>query len=153
MSAGRSPAPFARGFGRGKRDKSCLLPVLLKILFLRLEHVHKQVDVLLVNQGASVRCPQGHQQSAPQCTWKFLVLCWRHRMQVQRIHPQEYALHSGSQIELQVDSERRSIQELTVIVDSQRMDHTITGCEQSRRDQVLLREELSEQNRDLREAL
>ena len=30
------------------------------------------------------------------------------------------------------------------------IDHTITGCEQSRRDQ-LLQEELSEQNRDLRE--
>ena len=31
------------------------------------------------------------------------------------------------------------------------IDHTITGCEQSRRDQLLLQEELSEQNRDLRE--
>ena len=30
--------------------------------------------------------------------------------------------------------------------------HTFTGCEQSRRDQLLLQEELSEQNRDLREA-
>ena len=30
-------------------------------------------------------------------------------------------------------------------------DHTMTGCEQSRRDQLLLQEELSEQNRDLRE--
>ena len=51
--------------------------------------------------------------------------------------------------ELQAESGRRSIQELTGIVDSQRMeiDHTITGCEQSRRDQLLLQEELSEQNR------
>ena len=31
------------------------------------------------------------------------------------------------------------------------IDHTLTGCEQSRRDQLLLQEELSEQNRDLRE--
>ena len=31
------------------------------------------------------------------------------------------------------------------------MDHTITGCEQSRRDQLQLQEELSKQNRDLRE--
>ena len=37
--------------------------------------------------------------------------------------------------ELHADSDRRSIQELTGIIDSQRMemDHTITGCEQSRR--------------------
>ena len=32
------------------------------------------------------------------------------------------------------------------------IDYTITGCDQSRRDQLLLQEELSEQNRDLREA-
>ena len=32
------------------------------------------------------------------------------------------------------------------------IDHTITGCEQSRRDQLLLQEELSEQNRHLRGA-
>ena len=31
------------------------------------------------------------------------------------------------------------------------IDHTITGCDQSRRDQLLLQEELSEQNRALRE--
>ena len=31
------------------------------------------------------------------------------------------------------------------------IDHTFTGCEQSRRDQLLLQEELSEQTRDLRE--
>ena len=31
------------------------------------------------------------------------------------------------------------------------IDHTITGCEQSRRDQLPPQEELSEQNRDLRE--
>ena len=55
--------------------------------------------------------------------------------------------------ELQADSDRRSIHELTGIIDSQRMeiDHTITGCEQSRRDQLLFQEELSEQNRALRE--
>ena len=31
------------------------------------------------------------------------------------------------------------------------IDHTFTGCEQSSRNQLLLQEELSEQNRDLRE--
>ena len=56
--------------------------------------------------------------------------------------------------EFQAKSERRSGQELSGIIDSERreIDHTITGCEQSRRDQLLLQEQLSEQNRDLREA-
>ena len=55
--------------------------------------------------------------------------------------------------ELQAESDRRSIQELTGIIDSQRVeiDHTITVCDQSRRDQLLLQEQLSEQNRALRE--
>ena len=55
--------------------------------------------------------------------------------------------------ELQAESDRRSIQELTGIIDSQRMEieHTITRCEQSRRDQLPLQDEISEQNRDLRE--
>ena len=46
------------------------------------------------------------------------------------------------------------IQDLTGIVDSQRreIDHTIAGDEQLRRDQPRLHEQLSEQNRDLREA-
>ena len=56
--------------------------------------------------------------------------------------------------EFQADSDRRSIQELTGIIDSQRreIDHTIASDEQLRRDQLLLQEQLSEQNRDLREA-
>ena len=57
--------------------------------------------------------------------------------------------------EFQADSDRRSIQELTgIIFDSQRMeiDHTITGCEQSRLDRLLPQEEMSEQSRDLLEA-
>ena len=51
--------------------------------------------------------------------------------------------------EIQADSDRRSIQELTGIIDSQRRenDHTITSDEQSRRDQLLL-QQLSERNRD-----
>ena len=55
--------------------------------------------------------------------------------------------------EFQAESDR-SIQELIGIIDSQRreIDHTVTGCEQSRRDQLFLHEQLSEQNRDLREA-
>ena len=55
--------------------------------------------------------------------------------------------------EHQAESDKRSIQELTGIIDSQRMeiDQTRTGCEQSRRDQSLLQEEMSKQNRALRE--
>ena len=57
--------------------------------------------------------------------------------------------------EFQADSDGRSIQDLTWITDTQRMeiDHAITSDEQSRRYQLLLQEQLSEQNRDLREAL
>ena len=57
--------------------------------------------------------------------------------------------------EFQADSDRGSIQELSGIFESQRreIDHTFEGDEQLRRDQLLLHEQLSEQNRDLREAL
>ena len=56
--------------------------------------------------------------------------------------------------EFQADSDKRSIQELNGIIESQRResDHTIAGHEQLRRDQVLLQKQQSEQNRDLREA-
>ena len=56
--------------------------------------------------------------------------------------------------EFQADSDRRSIQELNGIIESHRreIDHTIASDEQLRRDQLLLHEQLSEQNRDLREA-
>ena len=56
--------------------------------------------------------------------------------------------------ELQAESDKRSIQELNGIIESQRreIDHALAGDEQFRRDQLLLQEQLSEQNRDLREA-
>ena len=56
--------------------------------------------------------------------------------------------------EFQADSDGRSIQELYGIIESQRrkIDHTCASDEQSRRDQLLLQEQLSRQNRDLREA-
>ena len=56
--------------------------------------------------------------------------------------------------EVQPDSDRRSIQELNGIIESHRrtIDHTIASDEQSRRDQLLLQEQLPVQNRDLREA-
>ena len=56
--------------------------------------------------------------------------------------------------EFQADSDRRSIQELNGIVESQRreIDHTLASDEQLRRDKLLLHEQFSEQNRDLREA-
>ena len=54
--------------------------------------------------------------------------------------------------EFQAVSER-SIQELTGIIDSQRgeIDHTMASDEQSRRDQLLLQEQPSKQNREMEE--
>ena len=51
-------------------------------------------------------------------------------------------------------SDRRSIQELNGLIESQRreIDHTIAGDQQFRRDQLLLQEQLSKQNRGFREA-
>ena len=56
--------------------------------------------------------------------------------------------------EFQVDSDRRSIQELNGIIESQRreIDHTLASDEQLRRDQQLLHEQQEEQNRELRDA-
>ena len=56
--------------------------------------------------------------------------------------------------EFQADSDRRSIQELSGIIDSQRreIDHTDVRDEQLRQDQQLPHEQLLAQNRDLREA-
>ena len=55
--------------------------------------------------------------------------------------------------EFQADSDRRSIQEFSGIIESLRreIDLVLAGDEQFRRDQQLLHEQLSEQNRDLRE--
>ena len=56
--------------------------------------------------------------------------------------------------EFPADYDRRSIQKLNGIIESQRreFDHTLACDEQLRRDQQLLHEQLPEQNRDLREA-
>ena len=56
--------------------------------------------------------------------------------------------------EFQADSDKKSIQELCGIIESQRkeIDHSLACDEQLRRDQQLLHEQLSEQNWDLREA-
>ena len=56
--------------------------------------------------------------------------------------------------EFQADFDWRSIQEVSGIIESQRreIDHTLACDEQLRRDQQFLHEQLSEQNRDLREA-
>ena len=52
------------------------------------------------------------------------------------------------------DSDRRSVQEFNGIIESQRreIDHTLASDEQLRQDQLPLHEQLSAQNRDLREA-
>ena len=56
--------------------------------------------------------------------------------------------------EFQADHDRRSTQELNGVIESQRREiyRAHQGDEQHRRDQPLLHEQLSEQNRDLREA-
>ena len=56
--------------------------------------------------------------------------------------------------EFQTDSDRRSIQELSGIIESQRrqIDHTLTCDEQFRQDRQLLHEQLLKQNWDLCEA-
>ena len=68
----------------------------------------------------------------------------------------KFSLKSGlrSRSTISSRSDRRSIQELSGVIDSQRreIDHALAGDEQSRRDQLLVQEQLSEQNRDLREA-
>ena len=48
--------------------------------------------------------------------------------------------------ECQADSDRRSIQEVVGIIDSQQreIDHTVASDEQFRRDQLLFQEQLSE---------
>ena len=56
--------------------------------------------------------------------------------------------------EVQADDDRRSIQELSGIIESQRreIDHALAGDEQLRRDQQLLHAQLLQQNWELREA-
>ena len=56
--------------------------------------------------------------------------------------------------EFQADYDRRSIQKLNGVIESQRgeINRALAGDEQLRRDQQLLHEQLLEQNRDLREA-
>ena len=55
--------------------------------------------------------------------------------------------------EFQADHDRRSIRKLNGSIESQRseINHTLAGEEQLRRDQLLFHEQLSEQNRELRE--
>ena len=77
------------------------------------------------------------------------ILLERQKEQILAVFRAEIHKH-----EFQADSDRRSIQELSGIIESQRreIDHALAGDEQLRRDQQLLQEQLSEQNRDLREA-
>ena len=76
------------------------------------------------------------------------ILLERHKKQILAEVRSEIQKH-----ELQAESDRRSIQELSGIIHSQRreIDHTTTGCEQFRRDQLLVQEEISEQNQAFRE--
>ena len=67
------------------------------------------------------------------------ILFERHKEQILAEVRSEIQKH-----ELQAEFDRRSIQKLTGIIDFERMkiDHTITVCEQSRGDQLLLQGEM-----------
>ena len=80
---------------------------------------------------------------------RFRILFERHKEQILAEVRTEIQKH-----EFQADSDRRSIQDMNGIIESQRkkIDHTVAGDEQLRRDQLLLQEQLPKQNRDLREA-
>ena len=80
---------------------------------------------------------------------RIRILLERHKEQILAEVWSEIQKH-----EFQGDADRRSIQELIWITDSQRreIDRAVTSDEQSRRYQLLLQEQLSEHNRDLREA-
>ena len=80
---------------------------------------------------------------------RIRILLERHREQILAEVRTEIHKH-----EVQADSDRMSIQETNGIIESRRreIDRTIASDEQLRRDQLLLQEQLSEQNRDLREA-
>ena len=69
------------------------------------------------------------------------ILLERQKEQILAVFRAEIHKH-----EFQADSDRRSIQELNGITESQRrqIDHTIVSDEQLRRDQLLLQEQLSE---------
>ena len=77
----------------------------------------------------------------------------RVRTKVRFVSKTEFKSRQIQKHDLQAESDKRSIQEFTGIVDSQRMeiDHAITRCEQSRREQQLLQEAPLEQHRALRE--
>ena len=80
---------------------------------------------------------------------RIRILFERHKEQILAEVRTEIQKH-----EFQADCDRRSIQDMNGIIESQRKksDHTVAGDEQLRRDQLLLQEQLPEQNRDLREA-
>ena len=99
----------------------------------------------LSSLGSSSREKPGRDSENEQ----FRILLERHKEQILADCRAEIQKH-----EFQADSDRRSIQELSGIIGSQRreIDHTLARDEQLRRDQLLLHEQLLEQNRDLREA-
>ena len=77
------------------------------------------------------------------------ILLERQKEQILAVYRAEIQKH-----EFQADYDRRSIQKLNGVIESQRgeIDRAHQGDEQLRRDQQLLHEQLLEQNRELREA-
>ena len=83
------------------------------------------------------------------CNETIRILLERQKKQILDDFTAEIQKH-----EFQADYDRRDIQELSGIIESQQreIEHALASDEQLRRDQLLLHEQLSEQNRDLREA-
>ena len=125
---------------------------------VRSEKIQRTWDklVTLMKKVCCQLSPFSHVQVRGDPSTNQVQTCLKNGNQVATQKKEQILAEVRSEIqkhELQAESDKRSIQELTGIIDSQQMeiDHTVTGCEQSRRDQLLLQEELSEQNRALRE--
>ena len=103
--------------------------------------VGDQFDSLISNVKENLRCSSENEQ--------VRILLDRQREQILADCPAEIQKH-----EFQADRDRRSVQELNEVFESQRGEiyRAHQADEQHRRDQTLLHEQLLEQNRDLGEA-
>ena len=138
---------FSLSSEKNQRTWDKLVTLMMKVCYQLSLFSHEQVRRNLCTNQVQICLKNGNQVA----TWKTSKSGFSLKDKKEQILAEvrsEIQKH-----ELEAESDRRSIQELTGIIDSQRMeiDHTITRCEQSRRDQLLLQEEISEQHRDPRE--
>ena len=101
----------------------------------------EQFDSLISNVRENPRRSSDNEQ--------IRILLERQREQILADCQAEFRKH-----EFQADNDRKSIQKLNEVIESQRVEinRALAIGEQLRRDQQLLHEQLLEQNRDLREA-